>query len=86
MLMQQIHAVEYELDHTNKTATKVWEYYHPEGVFAGTMGSVEVLPNVNRFVNFGRKYITEVRPDGTVALELEYFDGNGLYHATRVIE
>jgi len=84
--LQQTRAVEYQLDHTNKTATKVWEYFHPNGVFAGTMGSVEVLPNGNRFINFGRKYITEVRPDGTVAWELEYFDGNGLYHATRVIE
>lgn len=84
--LQQTRAVEYQLDHTNKTATKVWEYFHPNGVFAGTMGSVEVLPNGNRFVNFGRKYITEVRPNGTVAWELEYLDGNGLYHATRVIE
>ncbi len=84
--LQQTRAVEYQLDHTNKKATKVWEYYHPNGVFAGTMGSVEVLPNGNRFINFGRKYITEVRPDGSVAWELEYFDGNGLYHATRVVE
>jgi len=84
--LQQTRAVEYQLDHTNKTATKVWEYFHPKGVFVGTMGSVEVLPNGNRFVNFGRKYITEVRPDGSVAWELEYNDGNGLYHATRVIE
>lgn len=84
--LQQTRGVEYQLDHTNKTATKVWEYFHPNGVFAGTMGSIEVLPNGNRFVNFGRKYITEVRPNGTVAWELEYFDGNGLYHATRVIE
>ena len=84
--LQQTRAVEYQLDHVNKTATKVWEYYHPNGVFAPTMGSVEVLPNGNRFVNFGRKYITEVRPDGSVAWELEYNDGNGLYHATRVIE
>lgn len=84
--LQQTRGVEYQLDHNNKTATKVWEYYHPNGVFAPTMGSLEVLPNGNRLVNFGRKYITEVRPDGTVAWELEYNDGNGLYYATRVIE
>lgn len=84
--LQKTRGVEYQLDLENKTATKVWEYFHPTGVFAGTMGSIEVLPNGNRFVNFGRKFITEVRPDGSVAWELEYFDGNGLYHATRVLE
>jgi hypothetical protein len=63
-------AVEYELDEEHKTATKVWEYRHSPDLQTAAMGSVQRLPNGNTLVNWSFGNITEVRPDGEVALEV----------------
>ncbi|MGQ9819446.1 MAG: aryl-sulfate sulfotransferase [Candidatus Kapaibacteriales bacterium] len=89
-------AVEYELDETNRRVRKVWEYRHtgnevnPEGLFVPAMGSVQRLPNGNTLIGWGGTQgsigniivLTEVRPDGSIALEVQ---GNiGSYRVQRI--
>ena len=80
-------AVEYAINESAKTATKVWEYSTSPAIFQMTMGSVQRLPNGNTLINWGRQKITEVRPNNTVAFELIYpdFTNVNIYQATRVI-
>jgi len=61
-------AVEYEVDQENLTVTKVWEFRHDPDLISGSMGNVQRLPNGNTFINWSFGNITEVRPDGTIAL------------------
>lgn len=94
---QYSRAVEYELDETNRQVRKVWEYRHsgnemnPEGLFVPAMGSVQRLPNGNTLIGWGGTQgwagniivLTEVRPDGSIALEVQ---GNiGSYRVQRII-
>jgi hypothetical protein len=66
-------AVEYELDETDYTARLIWEYRNSPDYFASAMGSARRLPNGNTLINWVRGgFITEVRPDGSKALELKY--------------
>ncbi|MEX1186060.1 MAG: aryl-sulfate sulfotransferase [Gemmatimonadaceae bacterium] len=46
-------AIEYVIDRTANTATKVWEYRHFPDIFAALVGSVRRLPNGNSVVLFG---------------------------------
>jgi hypothetical protein len=62
-------AVEYQLDQTNKIATKVWEYRHSPDISAENMGNVQRLSNGNTLINWGTQLVTEVKPDNTVAME-----------------
>ncbi|MDP2312872.1 MAG: aryl-sulfate sulfotransferase [Pseudomonadota bacterium] len=60
-------AVEYELDTTNWTATKVWEWATPEEGQAGVLGDVDVLPDdqmLTGWGNLGQVNVTGL--DGTV--------------------
>lgn len=65
-------AVEYSLDETNKTATLVWEYRHTPDIFGSTMGYVQRLPGGNTLISWGsaNTTLTEVKPDGSIALEM----------------
>ena len=69
-------AVEYQLDETNKTATMVWEYYHPDNIFSPTMGSIQKLPNGNTVIGWGTAgnqnfpAVTEIHPDKSIAFQL----------------
>jgi len=72
--------VEYALDEENKTATEVWEFRHVPDVYAEGAGSVQRLANGNTFIDWGSYLalaITEVRPDGSTALEMEMTNGSG---------
>ena len=66
-------AVEYEVDPVNRTATLVWQYMG--GYDSYHMGNAQRLPNGNTFINWvitdGPK-VTEVRPDGTKAFEMNW--------------
>jgi hypothetical protein len=76
--------VEYHLDEVNKTATKVWEYHHSPEVFGKQSGSVQLLPNGNRLICWGScdsATLTEVKPDGSVALEMRFDPGVYSYRA-----
>jgi hypothetical protein len=69
---------EYKLDTLNKTAELVWSYHHPDNMYCSTMGNAQRLDNGNTFINWGLiesptfPSITEVRPDGTIAFELNF--------------
>jgi hypothetical protein len=64
-------AIEYAIDETAKTVTRVWVYPDDTDEYASAMGNFQRLPNGNSFIGWGTlPKITEVLPDGTVALEM----------------
>jgi len=63
-------AVEYEIDEAHKTAIKVWEYRHIPDTQTASMGNCQRLPNGNTLINWAFGDITEVRPDGSIALSV----------------
>ncbi|MFI5135128.1 MAG: arylsulfotransferase family protein [Chitinophagales bacterium] len=80
-------AKEWTIDESNKVATLVWSYQHPQvngvNVVSGAMGSVEILPNGNRFIDWGfRKNLnaggipnfTEVDSFGNIVWEFWFKD------------
>jgi hypothetical protein len=78
-------ALEYKLDEKAKTATLIWQYRHTPDVFSIAMGSVQRLSNGNTLIGWGTgtPALTEVRPDGTTALELQFPDSIVSYRAFR---
>ena len=81
-------AVEYELDTVNMTATLVWQF--PEtpspDIYAYRMGHVQRLPNGNTLINWSAEHLpklTEARPDGTVAYEMNWVDQYETYRVSR---
>ena len=79
-------AVEFDLDEENKVATSVWEYRNSPDIFSEAMGSAQRLPNGNTLVGWGstgNPAITEVKPDGTKALEMGFADSQVSYRAFR---
>jgi hypothetical protein len=78
-------AVEYRLDETAMTATVVWQYRHTPEVFSYAMGNAQRLPNGNTLIGWGAyPLVTEVRPDGTVAFEMQLPPGVFTYRAFRL--
>ncbi|HYV91566.1 MAG TPA: aryl-sulfate sulfotransferase [Chitinophagales bacterium] len=83
-------AKEFVLDQVNKTATLVWSYIHPPvngfDVYGSSLGSVEVLPNGNRFIDWGQispnsasadiPNFTEVDSNGTIVWEFSFVDSS----------
>lgn len=83
-------AKEFALDQVNKTATLVWSYVHPPvngfNVYGSSLGSVQVLPNENRLIDWGQispntafadiPNFTEVDPDGNIVWELRFVDSS----------
>ena len=83
-------AVEYELDTLNMTATKVWEFVHPDSLYCPTQSSVQRLPNGNTLIDFGNlslsnlgAIVTEVTPDNEIVFQLEYDLGGRLYRVKK---
>lgn len=79
-------AIEYQLDEISspKTAKIVWQYTHNPPIFSKAMGSVQRLANRNTLIGWGtisNPAVTEVRPDGTTALEMSMPSGNFSYRA-----
>lgn len=82
--------VEYALDETAMTATKVWEYRHDPDIFVPTMGNAQRLPNGNTLIGWGfaslRENVplaTEVDAEGNVVMEMTCEDGFGSYRVFR---
>jgi hypothetical protein len=66
-------AVEYKLDEINFVATKIWQYRNNPDYYTSAMGNVRRLSNGNTLINWSRVgYVTEVRPDGSKALEIKF--------------
>jgi len=79
-------AVEYNLDEQSKRATKVWEYYHNPKVYGNSLGSVQQLDNGNRLIGWGgcdSVAVTEVKPDGSTALEIKFDPQTYSYRALK---
>lgn len=80
-------AVEYKLDEIDKTATLVWQFQHDPSSYNSFMGNVQRLTNGNTVIGWGgapTPTVTEVRPDGSVALEMSFPHDSALsYRAYR---
>ena len=83
-------AVEYELDTVLMTATKVWEFVHPDSLYTPSISSVQRLPNGNTLIDFGNlqwlnlgSIVTEVDSNNQIVFQLEYDNGGNLYRAQK---
>ena len=79
-------AVEYELDPNNMTATLVWEFRDTPDRYSHYMGNTQRLPNGNTLINWAvgsSPKLTEVRPDGTKAFEMNWVNGYEAYRVWR---
>ena len=79
-------AVEYELDTDAMTATLVWEYREVPDRYAHYMGNAQRLRNGNTLINWvlgGYPKLTEVRPDGTKAFEMNWVNNHEAYRVWR---
>ena len=68
-------ALEFRVDTTNMTVTKIWEFRDAPDKYSPYKGNVQRLPNGNTLINWGMEYhpkLTEVRPDGTKAFEMNF--------------
>lgn len=72
-------AVEYEIDTVAWTATKVWEFSHPELLFAASRGGCQRLPNGNTIIQWGAVSVdeygartTEVSSAGDILLDFAF--------------
>ncbi|MBN2102469.1 aryl-sulfate sulfotransferase [bacterium] len=83
--------VEYAIDESAMTATKVWEYRHDPDIFVPTMGNAQRLPNGNTLIGWGFASLkegypvaTEVDADGNVVMEMRFAEsGFGSYRVFR---
>jgi hypothetical protein len=79
-------AVEYELDLNAMTATLVWEFREMPDVYSHYMGNTQRLPNGNTLINWAigsLPKLTEVRPDGTKAFEMNWVNNYEAYRVWR---
>jgi hypothetical protein len=83
-------AVEYQIDQNAKTAKKVWEYRTTPDLYQPNMGSAYRQSNGTTIINFTflgnpTSRIIEVRPDNSIAFELNLTPIVQIYRATRYI-
>ena len=82
-------ALEYILDETdpkNYTATLVWEYRQSPDTFSSIMGNVQRLASGNTLIGWGDNAsvnISEIKPDGSKALEMNFNGSFISYRAFR---
>lgn len=77
-------AVEYSVNHSAKTVTKVWEYMNNPPTYNQAMGSAYRLENGNTLINWSIGKITEVRNDKSIALQLDLDVGFPVYRAQKI--
>jgi Arylsulfotransferase (ASST) len=84
-LAPQSRGVRLRVDEAAKAADLVAAYARPEPLVSEAMGGVQALPNGNTLVNWGLEpFVTELRPDGTVALDLRLPESTMSYRAYRL--
>jgi hypothetical protein len=79
-------AVEYELDANDMTATLAWEFRDTPDRFSHYMANAQRLPNGNTLVNWAvyqSPKLTELRPDGTKAFEMDWVLEDECYRVWR---
>ena len=84
----QSRGVEYAVNTTNLTATVVWQYPNPAtaSIYSTYMGNVQRLTNGNTLINWAvanLPKLTEVRPDGSKAFEMNWADQWETYRVWR---
>jgi hypothetical protein len=63
----QSRAILLKVDTSRRTVDLLRAYHRPQGLLAGSMGSVQILPDGHVFVGWGAQgYISEFAPDGTI--------------------
>ncbi len=78
-------AVEYEVDPVARTANLVWQYREDPPYGSYHMGSAQRLPNGNTLINWveaSYPKVTEIRPDGTKAFEMNWDDSSAKSYRT----
>ncbi len=81
--IQYSRAVEYSVDYTQKTVSKVWEFRKSPDYYQQSMGSAFRLSNGNTLINWSQGSIQEVKPDKTIALEVA-IDKDMIYRVQKV--
>ncbi len=79
-------ALELEIDTLNMTVTKVWEFREDPDIYSKYMGNTQRLPNGNTLINWAIRdepKLTEVRPDGSKAFEMDFAKGYECYRVFR---
>ncbi|MBN1999756.1 aryl-sulfate sulfotransferase, partial [candidate division KSB1 bacterium] len=79
-------AVKYKLDTNLMTATLIWEFRDKPDKYSHYMGNAQPLPNGNMLINWAvgdLPKLTEVRPNGTKAFEMNWVDQYEAYRVHR---
>ena len=82
----QSRALELTLDTLQQVVTKVWEFYDDPPIGSKYMGNVQRLLNGNTLINWAvrdQPKLTEVRPDGSKAFEMDFINGYDCYRTFR---
>jgi hypothetical protein len=82
--VEESRAIVVDLDEERMRATLVGEYTHPDKQYADAAGNMQVLPNGNVFVGWGRALaISEFSNDGQLLLDLRVSPEHRTYRAFR---
>jgi hypothetical protein len=82
--VEESRAIVLDLDKEKMSATLVGEYTHPDKQHADAAGNVQLLPNGDVFVGWGRALaISEFSKDGKLLFDLRLPPGNRSYRAFR---
>ena len=83
-------AMEIELDTILFTAERVWQFAHPDALYAPSQGSAIRLDNGNTLIGWGTAEsgqsgtrVTEVTTDGEIAMEIRMSSGFTVYRARK---
>ncbi len=81
-------AVEYVIDTTLMTVEKIWDFSHPDSLYAPSTGCVQRLPNGNTFINWGNlgssglgAIFTEIDTNQQIVFQMEFLSGQNVYRA-----
>jgi len=78
--------LEFAVDTVAMTVTKIWEFREDPDIYAKYMGNTQRLPNGNTLINWAvsdAPKLTEVRPDGSKAFEMDFLKSYECYRVFR---
>jgi hypothetical protein len=82
--VEESRAIVLDLDEERMSATLVREYTHPDKQYADAAGNMQVLPNGNAFVGWGRALaVSEFSKDGELLFDFSVSPENRSYRAFR---
>jgi hypothetical protein len=86
---QRSRAVEYFIDEDLMQASRVWQFVHPDQLFAPSQGNAQRLPNGNTVLGYGTYNqlgggrVTEVNAAGEIVFEFKMEPGHTTYRARK---